>query len=90
MTEAVTGPRPGRAAAAGRRRRAAAASARRTCGVDGYAIEARLYAEDAGATASCPPRGPIVAYREPAGVRVDSGIEAGTVVGTDYDPMLAK
>lgn len=24
------------------------------------------------------------------GVRVDSGIDAGSVIGTDYDPMLAK
>ena len=24
------------------------------------------------------------------GVRVDSGLAAGTVVGSDYDPMLAK
>ena len=32
----------------------------------------------------------MVAYREAPGVRVDSGIEEGTEVGTDYDPMLAK
>jgi acetyl-CoA/propionyl-CoA carboxylase biotin carboxyl carrier protein len=55
----------------------------------GWAIEARLYAEDP-ATGFLPSSGEVVAYREPAGVRVDSGIERGTVVGTDYDPMLAK
>jgi acetyl-CoA/propionyl-CoA carboxylase, biotin carboxylase, biotin carboxyl carrier protein len=55
----------------------------------GWAIEARLYAEDP-ATGFLPSSGEVVAYREPAGVRVDSGIERGSVVGTDYDPMLAK
>jgi acetyl-CoA/propionyl-CoA carboxylase biotin carboxyl carrier protein len=55
----------------------------------GWAVEARLYAEDP-ATGFLPSSGEVVAYREPAGVRVDSGIEHGTMVGTDYDPMLAK
>ena len=57
--------------------------------LDGHAIEARLYAEDA-AHGFLPSAGPIIAYREPAGLRVDSGIEAGSEVGLDYDPMLAK
>jgi acetyl-CoA/propionyl-CoA carboxylase biotin carboxyl carrier protein len=57
--------------------------------LNGHAIEARLYAEDA-AHGFLPSAGPIVAYREPAGLRVDSGIEAGSEVGLDYDPMLAK
>ena len=68
--------------------------------LDGHAIEARLYAEDA-AHGFLPSAGPIIAYREPAGavggpggpagaIRVDSGIEAGSEVGLDYDPMLAK
>ncbi len=56
---------------------------------DGWAVEARIYAEDPAA-GFLPSSGKVVAYREPAGVRVDSGIEEGTVVGTDYDPMLAK
>jgi acetyl-CoA/propionyl-CoA carboxylase, biotin carboxylase, biotin carboxyl carrier protein len=55
----------------------------------GWAIEARVYAEDPAA-GFLPSSGKVVAYREPVGVRVDSGIEEGTVVGTDYDPMLAK
>jgi acetyl-CoA/propionyl-CoA carboxylase biotin carboxyl carrier protein len=55
----------------------------------GWAVEARIYAEDP-ATGFLPSSGEVVAYREPAGVRVDSGVEQGTVVGTDYDPMLAK
>jgi acetyl-CoA/propionyl-CoA carboxylase, biotin carboxylase, biotin carboxyl carrier protein len=56
---------------------------------DGWAVEARIYTEDPAA-GFLPSSGAVVAYREPAGVRVDSGIEEGTVVGTDYDPMLAK
>ncbi|MBS1680060.1 MAG: ATP-grasp domain-containing protein [Actinobacteria bacterium] len=55
----------------------------------GWAVEARVYAEDP-ATGFLPSSGEVVAYREPAGVRVDSGIELGSAVGTDYDPMLAK
>jgi acetyl-CoA/propionyl-CoA carboxylase biotin carboxyl carrier protein len=55
----------------------------------GWAIEARIYAEDPAA-GFLPATGEVIAYREPTGVRVDSGIEQGTVVGTDYDPMLAK
>jgi acetyl-CoA/propionyl-CoA carboxylase, biotin carboxylase, biotin carboxyl carrier protein len=55
----------------------------------GWAIEARIYAEDPAA-GFLPATGTVIAYREPGGVRVDSGIEQGSVVGTDYDPMLAK
>jgi acetyl-CoA/propionyl-CoA carboxylase biotin carboxyl carrier protein len=57
----------------------------------GHAVEARLYAEDP-ARGFLPTGGEIVALAEPAGagVRVDSGIATGTVVGSDYDPMLAK
>ncbi|MBX6388853.1 MAG: acetyl-CoA carboxylase biotin carboxylase subunit [Frankia sp.] len=57
----------------------------------GHAIEARVYAEDP-ARGFLPTGGEILALAEPAGegVRVDSGISVGTVVGTDYDPMLSK
>ncbi|MCW3015937.1 MAG: ATP-grasp protein [Solirubrobacterales bacterium] len=57
----------------------------------GHAIEARLYAEDP-ATGFLPSTGTIVHYAEPfgAGVRMDSGVRAGSEVGTQYDPMLAK
>jgi acetyl-CoA/propionyl-CoA carboxylase biotin carboxyl carrier protein len=61
----------------------------------GHAIEARLYAEDPAA-GFLPATGVVRRYREPdrrgAGVdiRIDSGIREGTVVGTDFDPMLAK
>ncbi|MEO9176296.1 MAG: biotin carboxylase N-terminal domain-containing protein, partial [Gaiellales bacterium] len=57
----------------------------------GHAIEARIYAEDPSA-GFLPATGTVRVYREPTGpgVRVDSGIRAGSVVGTAYDPMLAK
>jgi acetyl-CoA/propionyl-CoA carboxylase biotin carboxyl carrier protein len=57
----------------------------------GHAVEARLYAEDP-AGGFLPSTGTVRAYREPGGpgVRVDSGVRAGSEVGTSYDPMLAK
>ena len=57
----------------------------------GHAIEARLYAEDPAA-GFLPATGTVLALREPGGegVRVDSGIEVGSVVASAYDPMLAK
>jgi acetyl-CoA/propionyl-CoA carboxylase biotin carboxyl carrier protein len=55
----------------------------------GHAIEARLYAEDPAA-GFLPATGTVLHYREPESVRVDSGVRAGSVVGTDYDPMLGK
>jgi acetyl-CoA/propionyl-CoA carboxylase biotin carboxyl carrier protein len=57
----------------------------------GHAVEARLYAEDPAA-GFLPSTGTVRAYREPSGpgVRVDSGVRAGSEVGTQYDPMLAK
>ncbi len=55
----------------------------------GHAIEARIYAEDP-ANGFLPTGGVVVGLREPLGVRVDSGLRTGTVVGADYDPMLAK
>jgi acetyl-CoA/propionyl-CoA carboxylase biotin carboxyl carrier protein len=57
----------------------------------GHAIEARVYAEDP-ARDFLPAGGTISVYTEPAGagVRVDSGVAAGTTVPTSYDPLLAK
>ncbi|HET7120751.1 MAG TPA: biotin carboxylase N-terminal domain-containing protein [Solirubrobacterales bacterium] len=59
----------------------------------GHAVEARVYAEDP-ANGFLPSAGKVVAYREPrdAGgpIRVDSGVEEGVEVGTDYDPLLTK
>ena len=57
----------------------------------GHAIEARVYAEDP-AHGFLPTGGTVLAVRDPRGpgVRVDSGLADGAVVGSDYDPMLAK
>jgi propionyl-CoA carboxylase alpha chain len=57
----------------------------------GAAIEARLYAESPSAD-FLPATGTLAAF-EPAGepeVRWDSGVRAGSVIGTRFDPMLAK
>ncbi|CDO06047.1 acetyl/propionyl-CoA carboxylase subunit alpha [Mycolicibacterium cosmeticum] len=57
--------------------------------LSGHAIEARVYAEDP-ANGFLPTGGTVLDVVEPERGRVDSGIYAGTVVGSDYDPMLAK
>ncbi|HEY3185523.1 MAG TPA: biotin carboxylase N-terminal domain-containing protein [Gaiellaceae bacterium] len=54
----------------------------------GHAIEARLYAEDP-ALGYLPSTGRIARF-EIDGVRVDSGVEVGSVVTSHYDPLLAK
>ena len=57
----------------------------------GWAIEARVCAEDPAA-GFAPEIGTIVGYSEPsgAGLRVDSGVRAGSRVTPYYDSMLAK
>ena len=58
---------------------------------EGAAIEARLYAEDPE-NDFLPATGTLVAF-EPAAspeVRWDSGVAQGSVIGVDFDPMLAK
>jgi acetyl-CoA/propionyl-CoA carboxylase, biotin carboxylase, biotin carboxyl carrier protein len=57
----------------------------------GHAIEARVYAEDP-ARGFLPTGGEVLGLAEPQGrgVRVDSGLSRGTVIGSEYDPMLAK
>ena len=56
----------------------------------GHAIEMRLYAEDP--VEFLPRSGAIREWIEPSGpgVRVDAGVERGSRIGVDYDPLLAK
>src|SRR5207244_7116797 len=57
----------------------------------GHAIECRIYAEDAERDFA-PSPGTIAALRLPAGpgIRHDLGVEQGSTVPIDYDPMLGK
>lgn len=55
----------------------------------GVAVEARIYAEDP-MRGSLPTGGTIEVWEEPQGVRVDAGVRSGDVIGSHYDPMLAK
>ena len=55
----------------------------------GHAIEARLYAEDPE-SGFLPATGRLALLRWPSGVRIDTGVAEGDVVGDRYDPMLAK
>jgi acetyl/propionyl-CoA carboxylase alpha subunit len=58
-----------------------------TC--SGHAIEARLTAERAD-EGFRPDTGTIALWREPEGVRVDSGVATGSAVSPHYDSLLAK
>ena len=57
----------------------------------GSSIEARLYAEDPS-NEFLPEIGTLIAFEKnnSAEARWDTGVKTGTVVGTDFDPMLAK
>ncbi|MEU9245260.1 biotin carboxylase N-terminal domain-containing protein [Streptomyces sp. NPDC048385] len=57
----------------------------------GHAVEARICAEDP-ARGFLPTGGTVLLLEEPAGdgVRTDSGLSAGSEVGSLYDPMLSK
>jgi acetyl-CoA/propionyl-CoA carboxylase, biotin carboxylase, biotin carboxyl carrier protein len=57
----------------------------------GHAFEFRINGEDPG-RGFLPGPGPVRVYREPSGpgVRVDSGVESGSVIGGQFDSLLAK
>jgi 3-methylcrotonyl-CoA carboxylase alpha subunit len=57
----------------------------------GHAVEARVYAEDPS-NGFIPQAGRLAEYIEPRapGVRVDSGVAAGSEIPVYYDPMIAK
>ncbi len=63
---------------------------------NGYALEARVYAEDP-ARGFFPSSGRLVRYRTPpegdignATLRIDTGVQEGSEVTIHYDPMIAK
>ncbi|MGB8501561.1 acetyl/propionyl/methylcrotonyl-CoA carboxylase subunit alpha [Mycobacterium sp.] len=57
----------------------------------GHAIEFRINGEDAG-RGFLPAPGPVSTFNPPSGpgVRLDSGVETGSVIGGQFDSMLAK
>jgi propionyl-CoA carboxylase alpha chain len=71
-----------------------------TSGPGGHAIEVRLYAEDpardwqpqSGRVTRLDVPGVVARFENPLapGIRLDSGFESGSEVGTHYDAMLAK
>ena len=63
----------------------------RDLAISGHAVEARLYAEDP-ANGFLPATGTMSIWSpstDPA-ARFDSGVERGSAVGVEFDPMLAK
>jgi geranyl-CoA carboxylase alpha subunit len=58
---------------------------------NGHAIEVRLYAE-APEQGFLPQTGRLIAWRPPdgEGIRVDTGVAPDQLIGTHYDPLLAK
>jgi propionyl-CoA carboxylase alpha chain len=60
--------------------------------LEGWAVEARVYAEDP-LRGFLPSTGRLVHYREPPAVgqvRIDSGVYEGVEISMFYDPMIAK
>ncbi|HZN78663.1 MAG TPA: acetyl/propionyl/methylcrotonyl-CoA carboxylase subunit alpha [Mycobacterium sp.] len=57
----------------------------------GHAIEFRINGEDAG-RGFLPAPGPVSKFEAPSGpgVRMDAGVETGSVIGGQFDSMLAK
>jgi len=61
-------------------------------GINGWAIENRVYAEDPFKNFGLPSIGRLYKYQEPtgSGVRCDSGIQEGSEISMYYDPMICK
>jgi 3-methylcrotonyl-CoA carboxylase alpha subunit len=57
--------------------------------IDGWAMEARLYAEDPR-TGFLPSTGTLTDLNLPHAARIESGVERGAEVSPFYDPMIAK
>ena len=59
--------------------------------IRGHSIEFRINGEDPGRN-FLPTPGPVTVFRPPSGpgVRLDSGVEAGSVIGQNFDSLLAK
>ena len=59
--------------------------------IDGHAIEARIYAEDPSRN-FLPSPGTVDVWQPAADglARFDSGVESGSDVGVEFDPMIAK
>ena len=61
----------------------------RELSIDGWAMEARLYAEDP-ANGFLPSIGSLEAFDLGGGCRIDTGVDQGAEISPFYDPMIAK
>jgi acetyl-CoA/propionyl-CoA carboxylase, biotin carboxylase, biotin carboxyl carrier protein len=59
--------------------------------IRGHSLEFRINGEDPGRN-FLPTPGPVSVFRPPSGpgIRLDAGVEAGSVVGQNFDSLLAK
>jgi acetyl-CoA/propionyl-CoA carboxylase biotin carboxyl carrier protein len=57
--------------------------------IEGHAIEARVYAENAE-RGFLPATGDVLVWRAAREARTDAAVESGSVVSSDYDPMIGK
>ncbi len=55
----------------------------------GHAVEVRLYAEEP-AENHRPCAGPVLEWRPPLGIRVESALQTQDEISSQYDPMVAK
>ena len=88
VTEAITGQDLVRMAVAGRSGEPLP-KMQDEIAINGWAMEARLYAENPAA-GFLPSTGRLEHLRLPQTVRVDTGVEQGDEITAFYDPMIAK